>query len=105
MSKRTKTNLPASETDRIIVFQERNTRRIWHNDEWWFAIVDVVAVLHESVQPEGCIKDLRRRDKQKANCANTEGIFRIIQPNPSAKAEGQARIFRTVGFESRRMGH
>ena len=63
MSKKAKSNLPASETDRIIVFQERGIRRTWHNDEWWFAIVDVVAALSESVQPEGYVKDLRRRDK------------------------------------------
>lgn len=65
MSKKPKTNLPASETDRIVVFQEKGIRRTWH-DEWWFAIVDVVAVLSGSVQPEGYVKDLRRRDKELA---------------------------------------
>jgi prophage antirepressor-like protein len=83
----------------LVVFQERGIRRAWHDGEWWFAIVDVVAVLTDSVQPEGYVKDLRRRDKelakgwgqiatplrlateggaQRVNCANTEGLFRIV---------------------------
>lgn len=120
MSKKSKANLPAIETDRIVVFQERNIRRTWHNNEWWFAIVDVVAVLSESVQPEGYVKDLRRRDKelakgwgqiatplwidteggkQKVNCASTEGIFRIIQSIPSPKAEPFKRWLAQVGYE------
>ena len=120
MSKGVKPNLPTSVTDRIVVFQERSIRRTWHSDEWWFAIVDVVAVLSESVQPEGYVKDLRRRDKelakgwgqiatplwidteggkQKANCANTEGLFRIIQSIPSPKAEPFKRWLAQVGYE------
>ena len=92
----------------IAVFQETTIRRVWHNEEWWFAIVDVVGVLTDSVQPEGYVKDLRRRDPelakgwgqiatplsvataggaQRVNCANTEGLFRIIQSIPSPKAE------------------
>ena len=47
-------------------FQEKAIRRTWHNEEWWFAIVDVVAVLTDSVQPEGYVKDLRHRDKELA---------------------------------------
>jgi prophage antirepressor-like protein len=50
----------------LVVFQEKAIRRTWHNEEWWFCIVDVVAVLTDSVQPEGYIKDLRRRDKELA---------------------------------------
>ena len=84
----------------IVEFQETTIRRVWHNEEWWLAIVDVVGVLSDSVQPEGYVKDLRRRDPelakgwgqiatplrvptacvvQRVNCANTEGLFRIIQ--------------------------
>ena len=42
----------------VAVFQEKSIRRTWHEDAWWFAIVDVVAVLTDSVQPEGYVKDL-----------------------------------------------
>ena len=105
---------------RIVIFQEKGIRRSWHRNEWWFAIVDVVAALTDSVQPEGYVKDLRRRDKelakgwgqiatplrlntvggvQQANCANTEGIFRIIQSIPSPKAEPFKRWLAQVGYE------
>jgi len=36
---------PAEASHRIAVFQEKIIRRTWYNEEWWFAIVDVVAVL------------------------------------------------------------
>jgi hypothetical protein len=109
-----------SPAERIVVFQEKAIRRTWHNNEWWFAIVDVVAVLTDSVQPEGYVKDLRRRDKelakgwgqiatplrveteggvQRVNCANTEGLFRIIQSIPSPKAEPFKRWLAQVGYE------
>ncbi|MFA7400430.1 MAG: Bro-N domain-containing protein [Sideroxydans sp.] len=104
----------------LVVFQEKAIRRTWHNEEWWFAIVDVVSVLTDSVQPEGYVKDLRRRDKelakgwgqiatplrveteggvQRVNCANTEGLFRIIQSIPSPKAEPFKRWLAQVGYE------
>lgn len=54
--------LPGEPAGRIVVFQEHSIRRTWHNEKSWFAIVDVVAVLTDSVQPKGCVKDLRRRD-------------------------------------------
>ena len=105
---------------RIDVFKGREIRRTLHSDEWWFVIADVVAVLTDSVNPSGYIKDMRRRDKelakgwgqiatplsietsggkQKLNCANTEGIFRIIQSIPSPKAEPFKRWLAKVGYE------
>ncbi len=92
----------------VAVFKGKTVRKTLHNNEWWFAIIDVVAVLTDSVQPDGYLKDMRRRDpeiakgwgqiatpllvetvggKQRINCANTEGIFRLIQSILSSKAE------------------
>jgi len=106
--------------NKIIVFQDKKIRRIWHEEKWYFAIVDVVSVLTESAQASGYIKDMRRRDpelskgwgqiatplsiqtaggKQKINCANTEGVFRIIQSIPSKKAEPFKRWLAKVGKE------
>ena len=117
MSKIAKTNEPVAHA---AIFQEKAIRRAWHNEEWWFAIVDVVAVLTDSVQPDGYIKDMRRRDKelakgwgqiatplrveteggiQRINCANTEGLFRIIQSIPSPQAEPFKRWLAQVGYE------
>ncbi|MCX7174604.1 MAG: Bro-N domain-containing protein [Proteobacteria bacterium] len=117
MSKRIQVTEPANH---IVVFQEKAIRRTWHDEEWWFAIVDVVAVLTDSIQPDGYVKDLRRRDKelakgwgqiatplrveteggaQRVNCANTEGLFRIIQSIPSPRAEPFKRWLAQVGYE------
>ena len=115
-----KTAITSTLENHLVVFQEKAIRRIWLNEEWWFAIVDVVAVLTESVQPDGYVKDLRRRDKelakgwgqiatplrieteggaQRVNCANTEGLFRIIQSIPSPRAEPFKRWLAQVGYE------
>ena len=108
------------EITKMAVFKGKQIRRTIHNNEWWFVIVDVIAVLTDSVQPEGYIKDMRRRDPelskgwgqiatplliqtaggaQKLNCANTESIFRIIQSIPSPKAEPFKRWLAKVGYE------
>ena len=92
--------------DALVVFEGQKIRRTWNNNEWWFAIADVVATLTDSVNPQGYIKDMQRRDpelakgwgqiatplsiqtsggNQKLNCVNTEGAFRIIQSIPSRK--------------------
>ena len=105
---------------KIAVFKGKQVRKTIHNNEWWFVIEDVVSVLTDSVQPSGYIKDMRRRDPelskgwgqiatpllmettgglQKINCANTEGIFRIIQSIPSPKAEPFKRWLARVGYE------
>ncbi len=107
-------------TTKIAIFRKREIRKAIHKNEWWFVIVDVVAALTDSVQPDGYIKDMRRRDPelskgwgqiatplsvrtaggtQKLNCASTEGIFRIIQSIPSPKAEPFKRWLARVGYE------
>ncbi len=105
----------------LVVFQEKAIRRTWHNEEWWFAIVDVVAVLTDSADVRQYIKKMRSRDpmldanwgttctplpllapdgKMRAtHCANTEGLFRIIQSIPSPKAEPFKRWLAQVGYE------
>jgi hypothetical protein len=110
---------PNPET-RIALFQRKEVRRTIHNNEWWFVIADAVAALTDSVDPQGYIKDMRRRDPvlskgwgqiatpllittaggpQNLNCANTEGLFRLIQSIPSPKAEPFKRWLARVGYE------
>ena len=49
---------------RIALFQRKEVRRVIHNNEWWFAITDVVAALTDSPNPQGYFKDMRKRDSQ-----------------------------------------
>ncbi|MFA5291405.1 MAG: Bro-N domain-containing protein [Phycisphaerae bacterium] len=107
-------------TTKIAVFRKKEIRKTIHNNEWWFVIMDVITALTDSAQPNGYIKDMRRRDIelakgwgqiatplsvqtaggiQKLNCANTEGIFRIIQSIPSPKAEPFKLWLAKVGYE------
>ena len=107
-------------SNKISIFKGKKIRKTLHENEWFFVIVDVVGALTDSVDPSGYVKDLRRRDEeiakawgqiatplsieteggiQKINCANTEGIFRIIQSIPSKKAEPFKRWLAKVGYE------
>ena len=94
----------------IQLFEEKKVRTIWDSEqeEWYFSVVDVVAVLTESPNPSDYLKKVKKRDEelakgwgqivtplsiptnggnQRTNCANLKGIFRIIQSIPSPKAE------------------
>lgn len=115
-----KTPVPRAE-DHMVVFQEKTIRRVWHNEQWWFAVVDVVAVLTDTLDARQYVKKMRSRDPQleanwgttctplpllapdgklrATNCANTEGLFRIIQSIPSPKAEPFKRWLAQVGYE------
>ncbi|MFN0200711.1 MAG: BRO family protein [Bacteroidia bacterium] len=108
------------ENNKIIIFQEKEVRRVWHNDQWFFVIEDVVLSLTDSSNPKGYVRDMRRRDpelskgwgqiahtlsvettggKQRMNCANTEGVLRIVQSIPSPKAEPFKQWLAKVGYE------
>ncbi len=107
-------------TTKIAVFRKKEIRKTIHNNDWWFVVEDVVIALTDSVNPKDYINKMRRRDEelskgygqivhtlpieteggtQRMNCANTEGIFRIIQSIPSPKAEPFKRWLAKVGYE------
>ena len=48
----------------IALFRGKQIRKTIYNNEWWFVINDVIEVLTDSVQPNGYIKDMRRRDPE-----------------------------------------
>ena len=108
------------ETTKIALFKGRKIRKTIHNNEWWFVVEDVVLALIDSSDPKQYIQRMKQRDleltkgwvqivhtlevpteggKQMMNCANTEGIFRIIQSIPSPKAEPFKRWLAKVGYE------
>jgi DNA-damage-inducible protein D len=108
------------ETTRIAVFKGKQIRKTLHNEEWWFVVEDVVSALTDSQDAKQYINKMRKRDlylsegwvqfvhtlsidtsggPQGMNCANTEGIFRIIQSIPSSKAEPFKRWLAKVGYE------
>lgn len=104
----------------IAIFNGKSIRRTWYAKRWWFVIEDIISVLTDSNDPKQYIQKLKQRDevlaegwvqivhtllirtkggKQLMNCADTEGIFRIIQSIPSKKAEPFKRWLARVGYE------
>ena len=107
---------------RIAIFKGRGVRKVIHNNEWWFSVIDVIDVLTDSVNPRDYWFKMKIRVKSEdgielsticrqlklqssdgkfyeTDCANTEGIFRIIQSIPSPKAEPLKRWLAKVGYE------
>jgi len=106
---------------KLVVFKNRQIRRTLHNTEWWFSVVDVCAALTDSPDAGAYWRKLKQRLKQESSeavtfchglklpapdgkmretdCANTEGIFRIVQSIPSPKAEPFKRWLAKVGYE------
>lgn len=108
------------ESTKIVVFKGKKIRKTIFKNEWWFSVGDIVEVLTDTINSTDYIKKMRKRDnelskgwgqivtplwleteggRQKVNCANTEGIFRIIQSIPSPKAEPFKRWLAKVGYE------
>lgn len=109
---------------KIAILKGKKIRKIIHNNEWWFSIVDVVGSLtdqEESIKARKYWNKLAQRLREegselvtfchqlklpaldgklyKTDCANTEGIFRIVQSIPSSKAEPFKRWLSKVGYE------
>ena len=111
-----------SEIEKIRLFDNQMIRTIWleEEEEWYFSVKDVVTILTGTVNAKDYISKMRRRDDelsqgwgqivhpltiqtpggpQKENCADLEGIFRIIQSIPSKKAEPFKRWMAEVAAE------
>ena len=106
---------------KLIIFQDKKIRRTWFNDEWWFAVVDIIEALTGSERPRKYWSDLKTKLKEEGfevsekigqlklvaedgklrltDCANTKNIFRIIQSIPSPKAEPFKQWLAQVGYE------
>tara|TARA_Y100000310_G_scaffold134486_1_gene133427 strand:- start:1402 stop:1704 length:303 start_codon:yes stop_codon:yes gene_type:complete len=48
----------------LVVFQGKQIRRTWHNNEWWFVVEDIVFVLTDSKDPKQYINKMRKRDEE-----------------------------------------
>lgn len=109
------------ENNKLVVFQNKSIRRILVDEEWFFSVVDVVAVLTGSADPAAYWRKLKQRltaegsqvvtichglklpandgKSYKTDCANVKGMFRIIQSIPSPKAEPFKQWLAQVGYD------
>jgi len=107
--------------NKLVVFQSKEIRRAWHKEEWYYSVVDVCGALTQSPDAGAYWRKLKQRLKKEGSevvtichglkleapdgkkrvtdCANSEGIFRIIQSIPSPKAEPFKRWLAKVGSE------
>lgn len=111
--------------DEIKKYENREIRSLWDNEkeEWYFSVVDVVAVLTDSSNPRRYWSDLKRKMKEEegadqlydkivqlkmessdgkkysTDASDLQGVFRIIQSIPSPKAEPFKMWLAEVGKE------
>ena len=108
---------------KLKLFNEKTVRTVWNADEeeWYFSVVDVVAVLTDSTDPTAYWRKLKQRLKAEGNetvtnchglkmravdgkmrmtdVLNTKGVLRLIQSIPSPKAEPFKVWLAQVGSE------
>ena len=107
--------------NRLVVFQGKEVRRAWRDNEWYYSLVDVVGILTDSANPTDYLKKIRKRDvelgfyigtncpqvemetstgkKRQTLAGNTKDAFRLIQSIPSKKAEPFKQWLAQVGKE------
>ncbi len=109
-------------SSKLAVFEGKRIRKVLHEGEWWFSIIDVVEALVGGERPRKYWNDLKKKLLQEGydqlsekigqlkmrsadgklyatDCANTETLFRIIQSIPSPKVEPLKRWLARVGKE------
>ncbi len=105
------------ENSNLIPFEGKEIRKEWHNEEWYFSIIDVIQVLTDSPNPSRYWTNIKSREKElypiwvklkflapdgkmrPTECANTEGVLRIVMSVPSPKAEPLKLWLAQVGME------
>lgn len=108
--------------NKLALFEEKKIRKTWEDNKWYFSVVDVIYALTDSNKPRDYWYRLKQRaseeeqielsticrqlklkstdgKKYNTDCADTEGILRIIQSIPSPKAEPFKRWLAKVGSE------
>jgi DNA-damage-inducible protein D len=109
-----------NQKNKLVVFQSKDIRRVWHEEEWYYSVVDIIEALTDSPTPRqywGKVKDreftklqlspiwvqlkLPSKDGKsyKTDCVHTKSAFRLIQSIPSPKAEPFKRWLAKVGYE------
>ncbi len=109
------------EKNQLVVFQDKNIRRVLYDNEWYFSVIDTISALTDSTNPRNYWNMVKAREAEQGielyticvqlkliaedgklretDCANTKGIFRIIQSIPSKKAEPFKLWLAKVGYE------
>ena len=108
------------ENNKLNVFQGNGIRKEWHNEQWYFSVVDVIEILTDSPKPTAYWNKVQKTlqaeselypfwiklkllgqdcKARPSDCTNTEGILRIVMSVPSPKAEPLKQWLAQVGTE------
>lgn len=109
--------------NKIVLFQEKQVRRIWHQEKWFFSIIDVIGILTDNERPSKYWNDVKRKlEKEGAlnelsekigkfkfpasdgkmrptECVSRQTLLRIIMSVPSPKVEPFKLWLAQVGEE------
>lgn len=108
--------------NKLALFEEKEIRKKWKDNDWYFSVIDVIYALTDSKNPNRYWSDLKIKLKKEGSnelydfivrlkltasdgkkyitdTANTQGVLRIIQSIPSPKAEPFKRWLAEVGAE------
>ncbi len=111
-----------SHSGKVALFEGKRIRKLLHDGEWWFSIIDIIEVLTDSNRPRKYWNDLKKKLAQEGydkvfekigrlkmpapdgkmrltDCADTETMFRVIQSIPSPKVEPFKRWLARFGKE------
>lgn len=109
-----------NQQNKLVLFQSKNIRRIWHNNEWFYSVVDIIEALTNSPTPRQYWEKVKQREfiaiqlspiwgqlklvatdgkERLTDCVNTKNAFRLIQSIPSKKAEPFKMWLAEVGKE------
>lgn len=109
-----------NQQNKLVLFQSKRIRRIWHDEEWFYSVVDIVEALTDSPTPRKYWEKVKQREfislqlspiwgqlklesadgkKYATDCVNTKNAFRLIQSIPSKKAEPFKMWLAEVGKE------
>ena len=114
--------LPADSRGKMVVFGAKQIRRVWHEEQWFFSVVDIIAVLTDSDNPRNYWNMMKARERKQSEVqlstlcvqlkltssdgksyrtdgVNIEAAFLRIQSIPSPKAEPFKRWLAKVGHE------
>src|SRR5512137_376177 len=114
--------MTGKEIAKVAVFEGKHIRKILHEGEWWFSVIDVIAVLTGNERPHKYWSDLKKKlfsegyvevsekigqlkmpapdgKMRLTDCADTETMFRFIQSIPSPKVDPLKRWLAKVGRE------
>ena len=105
--------------NQLTPFEGKDIRKIWHDEEWFFVINDILQALTDTTNVKQYWQKMNRREpellkggvqlvrllfessggKQRMNCTNTEGVLRVVQSVPSPKAEPFKQWLASLGAQ------